>query len=56
MKAVKAVLYGKPIRCPCCGNPLDIGATIRLKSDREIGQDKLTDYPNPETAEGDSDG
>lgn len=53
MKSVKAVLYGKPVRCPCCGTSIDIGATIRIKG-QELGQDKLDDYPA--TAEADSDG
>jgi hypothetical protein len=54
-KSVKAVLYGKPVRCPSCGTELTLGATIRLKG-RELGQDKLDDYPEPSTAEADSDG
>ena len=47
MKSIKAVLYGKPIRCPCCGSKIELGATIRMKGE-EIGQDKLDDYPMPE--------
>jgi len=56
VKSVKAVLYGKPVKCPCCGYPLQLGATIRLKAEHELGQDKLTDYPEQEKAEADSDG
>jgi len=48
MKSTKAVLYGKTptCRCPCCGTELTLGATIRLRG-KEIGQDKLEDYPEP---------
>jgi len=56
MKSIKAVLYGKPIRCPACGTELRLGATVRLQTNREIGQDAITDYPPKETAKGDSDG
>jgi len=46
MKDKKAVLYGKPVRCPACGTELAVGATVRLKATREIGQMQLND-PEP---------
>ena len=49
MKTVKAVLYGKPVRCPACGTLLTNGITLRLGCEREIGQDKVDDYPPQET-------
>jgi len=55
MKSTKAVLYGKPCRCPCCGTEMQISATVRLKG-REIGQDKIEDYPPVMPKEEDEDG
>jgi len=51
MKSVKAVLYGKMVRCPCCGYELDVGATVRLRARREIGQMPIVDDA-PERDEG----
>ena len=43
MKTTKVVLSDGKVMCPCCGYGLRVGATIRLKATREIGQMPLVD-------------
>ena len=38
MKTKSVVLGQAMVLCPCCGYMLRIGATVRLKATREIGQ------------------
>ena len=45
MKAVKVALSDGSVLCPCCGYRLTVGATVRLKAHREIGQ--MTIGPEP---------
>jgi hypothetical protein len=57
MKSVKAVLYGKPVRLPD-GTKIEIGVTVRLRvlEQAKTVQVSTDDYPEPSTAEADSDG
>ena len=34
----QAVLSNTKVLCPCCGYALIVGATVRLKATRELGQ------------------
>ena len=43
MKTNKLVLSDGQVLCPCCGYSLRVGATVRLKATREIGQMPLID-------------
>ncbi len=43
MKTNKVALQDGKILCPCCGYGLRVGATVRLKATREIGQMPLYD-------------
>jgi len=56
MKDKKAVLYGKPFSCPCCGSELGINATVRIKCVRELGQDRMDDYPTKDEEQEAGDG
>ena len=51
MKQAKLVLTDGQVCCPCCGYALRVGATIRLKATREIGQMPLYDETKLEAIE-----
>lgn len=40
-KTKQVVLSNAKVLCPCCGYALIVGATVRLKATREIGQTPL---------------
>jgi len=42
-KTNKVILGNAVVLCPCCGYALRIGATVRLKATREIGQALILD-------------
>lgn len=42
-KTKQVVLSNAKVLCPCCGYALVVGATVRLKATRDIGQMPLMD-------------
>lgn len=52
MKKVQIALGDNSVLCPCCGYRLTVGATVRLKAHREIGQRTIGPEPEGVLADG----